>query len=242
MVDAARSLILSPQVRAWLGLEPGEQLLLLLPGSRAAEIHLVLPLYLEALACLAGPSGPDPACESRGGRCVGWLPSPPSWTGRRPWRWPGGPSGRRAAGGRWGLRVLSRSSGGPAGGAGRAGGGGPAAPGGAGPKGQPGADGCCRLGPHPSREQHRRDGRLRPAHGGGLAPPVAREDPFGGPAGAGGPPSGGGARGEAVGGCWLDRPIGFRGPPQPVGGPGGGAGAARGGPPRGAGPGAGRLA
>jgi len=61
MVDAARSRIPLPQVRAWLGLEPGEQLLLLLPGSRAAEIHLVLPLYLEALACLAGPSGPDPA-------------------------------------------------------------------------------------------------------------------------------------------------------------------------------------
>ena len=115
MVDAARSRIPLPQVRAWLGLEPGEQLLLLLPGSRAAEIHLVLPSTWKLWPAWPGLRGPIRRAASRGGRSRAVVALSPSWTGRRPWRWPGGPSGRRAAGGRWGLRgpqPIFRGSGG----------------------------------------------------------------------------------------------------------------------------------
>ncbi|BAS28889.1 glycosyltransferase family protein [Limnochorda pilosa] len=53
MTDAARSRLAPGEVRARLRLEPGEQVLLLLPGSRSAELRFLMPLYLEALRRLA---------------------------------------------------------------------------------------------------------------------------------------------------------------------------------------------
>lgn len=57
MVDAAQSRIPPDQVRKRLGLVSGEQVLVLLPGSRATEVRLVLPLYLDGLAALARAPG-----------------------------------------------------------------------------------------------------------------------------------------------------------------------------------------
>lgn len=57
MADAAQSRIPPQEVRERLGLTSGEQLLLLLPGSRPAEVRLVLPLFLDGLGVLAG-AGP----------------------------------------------------------------------------------------------------------------------------------------------------------------------------------------
>lgn len=67
MADAAQSRIPPHDVRERLELTSGEQVLLLLPGSRPAEVRLVLPLYLDGLGVLAGAG---PARESQPLRAV----------------------------------------------------------------------------------------------------------------------------------------------------------------------------
>lgn len=59
MTDAAQSRMAPEEVRGRLGLGQGEPMLLLLPGSRPAELRFLIPLYLEALGRLARIPGPE---------------------------------------------------------------------------------------------------------------------------------------------------------------------------------------
>lgn len=59
MIDAARSRMAPGEVRDRLGLGQGEPMLLLLPGSRPAELRFLIPLYLDALGHLARIPGPE---------------------------------------------------------------------------------------------------------------------------------------------------------------------------------------